>query len=181
MKSERSNERGFTYIDVLIAVAILLVGVMALVSAITYAIVGTTRNQSQLLAKQYATSTIESVFSARDVTLLQWDTIGNVGSAEVPAGIFPPGAQIIYDSAGIDGIVGTADDQAGDDGTIGTTDDPPPVDGFLRTITITDVPDPDRPGAPITMRQIAVTIDFFSGSQRLRESFSTYVANFSRQ
>src|SRR5262245_16619741 len=177
IKRPAKNENGFSYPDVLIAVAILLIGVIALVSAITYAVVGTTRNQAQLIAKQYASSSIESIFTARDVANLQWDSIGNIGSAEVPAGIFPVGAQDIYDGPGFDGIAGTPDDQAGPDGALGTADDAPLIQGFQRQITITAVPDPDRP-ASNSMRQITITIDYFIGTRRVQESFSTYIANY---
>ncbi|HEU4388807.1 MAG TPA: hypothetical protein VFV34_13480 [Blastocatellia bacterium] len=184
MNRKSPSENGFSYIDVLIAVSILLIGVMALVSAITYAVVGTTRNQQQLVAKQYASTTIEAIFTARDLaakfgdTNLTWNVIGNTGSASVPAGLFPSGRQKIYDGAGADGIVGTPDDQAGLDGTLNTADDAPLVDGFERTITITDVPDPERPAAAITMRQIDVTIHYFVGGRERQEVFSTYIASF---
>jgi Tfp pilus assembly protein PilV len=179
MKKQSPNQTGFSYVDVLIAVAILLVGVMALVSAITYAVVGTTRNQLQLVAKQHASSTIESIFAARDVTRLQYDSIGNIGSVDIPGGIFPVGPQNIYDGAGQDGIVGTPDDQAGADGTLNTPDDAPLVPDFQREITIANVPDPDRPGSN-TMRQIDVTIDYTVGNRQTRETFSTYIANYAR-
>ena len=184
MTKQSPNQAGFSYVDVLIAVAILLVGVMALVSAITYAIVGTTLNQQQLVAKQFASSTIEGIFTARDLaakfgeTDLTWNVIGNTGSVSVPAGIFPVGRQNIYDGPGADGVVGTADDQAGPDGVLNTSDDAPLVEGFQRTITITDVPDPERPAAAITMRQVDVTIEYYVGSRRQQEQFSTYIASY---
>lgn len=180
MKRSVDTESGFSYIDVLIAVAILLIGVMALLSAITYAVVGTSRNQAQLVAKQYAASTIESIFAARDLTTLTFDRIGNVGSPTVPGGVFPSGPQNIYEGTGRDGIVGTADDQAGPDGSLNTPDDAPQVPGFQRTITITDVPDPRFPTAPITMRQIDVTISYSIGNRQTQETFVTYIANYNR-
>ena len=90
MYQER-NEAGFSYVDVMIAVTILLVGVMAMLSAITSGIVMTTTSQQQLSAKQYAQSTIESIFSARDIETLGFDAIGNVGDTSIPGGVFLSG------------------------------------------------------------------------------------------
>lgn len=48
----------------------------------------------------------------------------------------------------------------------------------LREIRITNVPDPVQPTAPISLRQIDVTIFYSVGSARLRETVTTYVANY---
>src|ERR1041384_6840955 len=116
------GEAGFSYIDVMVAVTILLVGIMAMLSAITGGIVMTTTSQQHLAAKQYAQSTIEAIFSARDLDELTFSAIGNVGDTTIPGGVFLSGDQVIYPSPGRDGIVGTADDAAGPDGTTGTSD-----------------------------------------------------------
>lgn len=173
-----ANENGFSYLDVLIATTILLVGVLALVGAMTSAIVMTTDSEQQLIAKQHAGSTLEAIFSARDINRLGFDSIGNVGDAAIPAGAFLAGRQDIWPSAGLDGIVGTADDRLGADGTAGTGDEGIPDGGFQRQIAIQDIVDPDRPTAPITLRQITVTVFYSVGSIRREEVYSSYVANF---
>ncbi len=175
---ETRNEAGFSYVDVMIAVTILLVGVIAMLSAITSGIVMTTTGQQQLAAKQYAQSTIESIFSARDLDSFGFDAIGNVGDANIPGGVFLTGDRKFYSTAGPDGVVGTADDEAGTDGTVGTSDDSPAVDGFTRQITITDIPDPDRPSAAISLRQIDVTISYKLAKSVYRETMTSYVANY---
>lgn len=176
--NDNSGESGFSYIDVMIAVTILLVGVMAMLSAITSGIVMTTTSQQQLNAKQFAQSTIESIFSARDLDALGFDAIGNVGNTSIPGGVFLTGDRKFYSTAGPDGVVGTADDAAGPDGTLGTSDDTPPVDAFTRQITITNVPDPDRPTAVISLRQIDVTISYKLGKSQYLETMTSYVANY---
>lgn len=176
--NENSSESGFSYIDVMIAVTILLVGVMAMLSAITSGIVMTTTSQQQLNAKQYAQSTIESIFSARDLDALGFDAIGNVGDTSIPGGVFLTGDRKFYSTAGPDGVVGTADDAAGADGTVGTSDDIPAVDAFTRQITITNVPDPDRPTVVISLRQIDVTISYKLGKSQYLETMTSYVANY---
>src|SRR5262245_11169209 len=180
LMSDNCGEKGFSYVDVMIAVTILLVGIMAMLSAMTSGIVMTTTSQQQLAAKQYAQSTIEAIFSTRDVRpdILGWDAIGNVGNPSTPGGVFLSGQRAFYPTAGPDGIIGTADDGAGPDGVLGTSDDIEPVAGFLRQITITNIPDPDRPGAPISLRQIDVTISFGIGAGQYREIMTSYVANY---
>jgi hypothetical protein len=162
----------------MIAITILLVGVMALVSAITSGLTMTTTSQQSLTAKQIASSTVEAIFTARDVETLGWNSIGNVGDAAIPEAAFVAGKQKISPAPGKDGIVGTADDLNGPDGDAGTEDDSEPVPGFLREITVTDIPDPDRPDSPITLRQIAVTIHYTVGTFAREETFTTYVANY---
>lgn len=173
-----AGEAGFSYVDMMVAVTILLVGIMAMLSAITGGIVMTTTSQQHLAAKQYTQSTIEAIFSARDLDELTFEAIGNVGDTTIPGGVFLTGDQPIYSSPGRDGIVGTADDAAGPDGTPGTSDDGVPSDSFTRQIEITSVPDPDRPGAAISLRQIKVTVSYLIGSARLRETMTTFAANY---
>ena len=108
-----NNEQGFTYVDVLIGVLILLIGVMALAAAVTAAVTRTREGEQQLIARQFAASTLESIFSARDMSALGWDAIGNVGTNPVGGvnrGVFLTGQQQVRPNAGADGIVGTADD-----------------------------------------------------------------------
>lgn len=176
--NQQTGQAGFSYVDVMIAVTILLVGVMAMLSAITSGIVMTTTSQQALAAKHYAQSTVEAIFSARDLEALGFDAVGNVGDATIPGGVFLTGDRQFYVTAGPDGIIGTADDAAGPDGIVGTADDSPPVDGFSRQITITNVPDPDRPGAAISLRQIEVLISYRMGNGQYRETMTTYVANY---
>jgi len=174
----QNAESGFSYVDVMIAVTILLVGCIAMLSAITSGVVMTTTSQQTMAAKQYALSTIEAIFSARDLDNLQWSAIGNVGDTAIPGGVFVTGDQLLYVEPGKDGVVGTADDKAGSNGTLGDGDDQTPVSGFQRAIRITDIPDPDRPGATVSLRQIDVTITYYIGRLPERETVTTFIANY---
>ena len=84
---EHKKEAGFSYVDVLCGIIILMIGILALVGAITAALVRSTELDQQLQAKQIATSTLESVISARDINrpggIPGWDSIQNA-----PAGLF---------------------------------------------------------------------------------------------
>jgi Tfp pilus assembly protein PilV len=146
-----TNQSGFSYVDVMVAITILLVGVLGLVAAITRGIAMTTVSQEMLGAKQLAAATMESIFTARELDSIDlgWNSIGNVGSSTVPNGIFPVDAQPIYPSAGLD-----------------------------RKITVTDIPDATRPTAPISLRKLEVTINYWTSGRQRAETFTSFIANY---
>lgn len=178
---KRSSESGFSYIDVMIALVILLVGILALLAAISGSVLQTRGQEQQLLAKQYATSAMESIMSVKetDAARLGWDAIGNVGSNPddngVNQGIFLVGAQPVYPDPGADEVIGTADDT-------GT-----PIQGLQRQITITDVCDPDRPSpgcsppgtSKIRIRMVAVTVTYNVGAIQRQEVLRTVLTDYS--
>ena len=179
MKNKR--EAGFTYIDVMCAIVILLVGILALLSAITGAIFQSKGQETQLNAKQIATSTMESIMSVKetDTDRLGWKSVGNVGTNPingVPQGIFVTGFQPVRADAGPDEIIGTADDT----GAI--------IAGFQRRIVITDQCDPDRPSpAPVCatpgqydvrVRSVVVTITYYVGGVQRQEQLTTLLTDY---
>src|SRR3954468_11234993 len=111
---KNGSEAGFSYIDVMIALVILLVGVLALLSGISGSILQARSHEQQLLAKQVATSTMESIMSVKETDPLRmgWDAVGNVGSNPdengVPQGIFLTGWQPVEMDPGLDEVIGTA-------------------------------------------------------------------------
>ena len=173
-------EAGFSYIDVMIAIVILMVGVLALLSGITGSVLQTRGQEQQLLAKQIATSTMESIMSVKetDQTRLGWDAIGNVGSnlvGGVPKGIFVVGFQPVRPNAGVDEVFGTADDS-------GT-----PTIGLQRNIVITYVCDPDRPSpvicsppgtSKVRIRSVVVTIRYNVGGLQRDEVLTTVLTDY---
>ena len=184
MNEINRRENGFSYIDVMIAITILMIGVLGLVGAITNGINMTTRSATSLGAKQVSSSTMESIFTARDIPdRMGWAKIGNVGDAAIPGAAFLAGPQNIYPTAGLDGILGTADDSWGADGVSGTADDAAantPVVGMKREILVRAVIDPDRPTSPISMRQIDVIIYYYdqANSVTRREVFTSFIASY---
>jgi Tfp pilus assembly protein PilV len=181
-----NSSAGFSYIDVMVAMVIMMVGILALVSAISASMLISRGQEQQLNAKQYAVSTMESIMSAKetasdgaDVTPLGWNAIGNVGSnidpaTGLPRGVFVTGVTDVRANAGPDEILGTADD----DGAL--------VDGLSRQIVITDLCDPDRPssacpapgGFPVRNRMVTVTINYFAGSLRRQEVIRTILTDY---
>jgi Tfp pilus assembly protein PilV len=178
MKSN-NTEAGFSYIDVMIAVVILMVGILALLSGMSGAVLQAKGRDQQMLAKQTAASTMESIMSVKetDPARLGWTAVGNVGSNPVngvPQGIFVVGFQPVEADAGPDEVLGTADDT----GAVAT--------GLLREIVITDQCDPDRPSyncptpglSAVRIRTVQVTVRYFIGSLARDERISTVLTDY---
>lgn len=176
--SHRSRSgRGFTLLEVMIAILVLTVGVLGLASTMTECIAYMQASQDDFIAQQKAEQGLESVFFARDSKLYQWDQIKNVSNG----GIFLDGPQPLL-HAGPNGIVGTAQDDAtnpdvilepGPDGVLGTPDDVRlPLTNFTRQIILTDIP--GEPG----LRQIQVIVQYQSARFQRQYTLTSYVSRY---
>jgi Tfp pilus assembly protein PilV len=176
---KNKSEAGFSYIDVMIAVVILLVGILALVSAITGAIFQTRGQEQQLTAKQIATSTMESIMSIKetDAARLGWNKLGNICVAApcpVPGGIFQNGVNPVKTEAGADEVMGTADDTGIE------------MTGFTREIIIRDECDPDRPSYNCTppgnmevrIRSVEIIVNYYVGAIQRQERLTTVLTSY---
>jgi type II secretory pathway pseudopilin PulG len=184
------SESGFSYIDVMIALVILLVGVLGLLSGITASIVQTRSQAQQLLAKQITTSTMESIMSVKESVretvpnFIGWGAVGNVGTNPHPItglnqGIFLTGFQPVTTDPGPDEVVGTADDT-------GT-----PIPGMMRQIVITDLCDPERPSPaplcnpagifPVRFRSVQITVRYQGGVVMRQEVLNTVLTDYTVQ
>src|SRR5437016_5483203 len=87
------KQRGFSYPEVMMSMAILATGTIALGAALTAGLVVTRVSEQQLRAKQMCSSTIESIMTARDIAManqnLNYTQIQNIASG----GIFMDGSQ----------------------------------------------------------------------------------------
>lgn len=184
MKAE--TEAGFTYIDVMIAIVILLVGILALLSAITGAVLQSRGQEEQLIAKQIAASAMESIMAVKETTndpetpaddRLGWNAVGNVGTNPVGGvnmGIFTTGFQPVRLNAGPDEVIGTPDDN----GTV--------VAGFQRRIVIRDECDANRPSAncnpagtyAVKVRSVEITVTYFVGTIQRQEQIVTVLTDY---
>jgi type II secretory pathway pseudopilin PulG len=186
-KTEIRVERqqyGFTYIEVMIAVVVLMVGLVGVLSIFACGIGVMQFAQEDLIAKQKAREALESIYGARNTAQITYNMIQNVSSG----GIFLDGLQPLL-LAGNDGIIGTADDGAietlrlpGPDGIYGTADDVNvPLANFQRQIQITPVP---LAGGGINpdLRQISVTVQYsagkFMGGNVRTYTVSSYISRF---
>jgi type II secretory pathway pseudopilin PulG len=189
---KHNSESGFSYIDVMIALVILLVGVLGLLSGITASIVQTRSQEQQLLAKQITTSTMESIMSVKEsvretvANFIGWGAVGNVGTNPNPIngvnqGIFLTGFRPVTTNPGPDEIVGTADDTGA------------PVQGMQRQIVITDLCDPDRPSPaplcdpgpagqfPVRFRSVQITVRYQAGAIMQQEVLNTVLTDYTVQ
>jgi hypothetical protein len=176
MVIRKKSEDGFSFIDVMIAMTILLVGLLSLTGALAAALVRVRESESQFRAKMFALSVIEAAFTARDIPVTS--TAGTAGGSAffqnqiknvADGGIFVDGRNPVFELPGPDGIYGTDDD------------DGEQIGGIEREIVITDIPDPTRPSDPISLKQIRVTIYYQVGSAQRTERATTEIADVQRQ
>ncbi len=159
-----NGQRGFTLIEVIISIVILTVGLVGLLSVFGVALAATQVSQQDMIAKQLANETVESIATARDSGQIPWASVQNVSSG----GIFVNAPLQAINQPGPDGILGTADDapaevltKPGPTGII-TGASPPdvvvPLTDYKRTIAITPA---TIGGVPVAnLRTINVTIQY---------------------
>jgi type II secretory pathway pseudopilin PulG len=191
----RAAEAGFSLIETMIAMIVLVVGVLGLAAMLGNGLAYMTASQYDYIAQQKAAEAVEAVFEARDIGQATWSTICNVGSTVCSGGVFLVG-NLPMCGAGADGIIGTADDFNGTscagcplscpDAILvpnGTGNFNPPVSlplsTFQRSIVIATVN--DAGGNPIAnLRQITVTITYSAGHLTGRKyTLNAYISNFS--
>ncbi len=172
----QSKESGFTLIETMIAIAIMSIGLLALLAAFGTAVQATQNSQENLIARQKALQTMESIYTARNTQQISFGQIANTTSG----GIFTTGSTQML-CAGPDGLVNTTDDVAcpasgacaagpecivlpGPDGILGTSDDVGmSLANFTRQIQISNVLESDGVTIDPTLKQITVTVSYTSG------------------
>jgi prepilin-type N-terminal cleavage/methylation domain-containing protein len=173
------GQAGFSLIEVLIAGAIITVGLLAVLGMFGSALAATQSSQYDEIAHARATQALESVYTARQTAQLGWDSINNTGTiTNGTAGIFTTGLVTLTDP-GPDGLDGTSDDVSaapivlpGPDGKLGTSDDQTiSLSNFKRQIQISLATDPTTGALIPTLKQVIVTIQYPGTNGNLR----TYV------
>jgi prepilin-type N-terminal cleavage/methylation domain-containing protein len=147
------DERGFSLIEVIAAIAILTAGLLPLVGLFAAAVQQMGASTPMMIAREKAREAIESVHAARD-TGAPWATIRN----EADGGVFSDDAMAIK-NPGMDGLVNTDDDGA----------DQWPDSLFTREIDITDLNIDGTATLDQNLRQIPVTIRY-----RVNQAWRTY-------
>jgi prepilin-type N-terminal cleavage/methylation domain-containing protein len=175
-KQPGKSQRGFTLIEVMIAIVIMTVGILALMATFGTAIAATESAQLDLIARHKALDAMESIYTARNSQQVPFASLQN----QANGGIFLGGPQPLI-CAGNDGLVGTGDDVPctvqtngggavcpngveclilpGADGVLGTADDiTQSLGNFTRTIAFNTVNLPAAQGGGPNTNLIAVTI-----------------------
>jgi prepilin-type N-terminal cleavage/methylation domain-containing protein len=187
----RARQRGFSMVEVLVSIVVLTIGLVSMLAMFSVALAATNSANEDMVAKQIAQSTLESIFTARNTSQITFAQIQNVSNG----GIFLDGNQVIMDP-GPDGLNGTADDTvtnascpgpstclqfSGQDGVLGTADDTwLPLNNFQRQILITNAFLPNG-AIDNTLRSITVTITYtttqFKATQK-SYAVGAYVSSF---
>jgi prepilin-type N-terminal cleavage/methylation domain-containing protein len=169
LQRTRRSDQGFSLIEVMISIALLTIGLLSLLGIFGVAMAATQTSQENNTAKLLADEAMEGILTARETANISWAQINNTGSG----GIFLPGFQPI-DCAGIDGIIGTADDAAcgprtlelpGPNGIFANNcpavgpDTCLPLTNFQRQILISPVIVGGGPPST-TLRQVTITIQY---------------------
>ena len=186
-------EGGFSLLEVMISMVVLTVGLVSLLGVFGLAMAATQTSQQDMIAKQLANESLESLVTARNTSQLGWDDIQNVGantctSGAGSCGIFLVGMKPIYNS-GADGIFGTSDDataglqtlqQPGPDGIYGTADDVKiPLTGYQRKILISPVYDSNN-NLEVSLRGVNVTVQYATTQARLPKTYvlSSFISQY---
>ncbi len=175
----KENQSGFSYLEVIFAIMIMTIGVGAMISAISLAMIREFESDNRNIARQVSSSALESIFAARDLRnenpLNNWNAINN---NSVTGGIFLTGWRPVRLDAGKDGINGTADDACatGQNCTVGGyTNTSEEIQGFERQIIITDLPETGIP--LIRKKKIEISVRFVAGQLKRTEKITTLITN----
>jgi prepilin-type N-terminal cleavage/methylation domain-containing protein len=174
------GDKGFSLIEVMIAIVVLGVGLLALMALFGRALATVQFSEEDQIAKQKARETLEAIYTARNDTSITFDQILNISSG----GIFKDGFNPLY-LAGPNGIPGTSSDTSildrvilpGKDGIMQTApgaatpagdDVLVPLSNFKREVLIGSVVGDDGSVNPY-MRKATVTIRITSPGRGVRE------------
>ena len=184
-KSQACGQDGFTLVETLIAIVVTSVGIIGLLAVFATAVATTQNAQENLIARQKALETMESIYTARNTQQITFSQIANISSG----GIFTDGATALL-SAGPDGLVNTADDVdfaasgacpagpecitlPGPDGILGTADDTGmSLANFTRQIQIATVLEADGVTVDPNLKQITVTVSYSTGGSTVPRSYT---------
>lgn len=168
------TQRGFSLLEAVFSTAILTVGLVSMLAVFAVALGSTQSVQQDTIARQKATETLESIFTARQTAQTSFDKIQNE-SATGP-GIFVAGLQDLKDP-GPDGLDGTDDDVAaapitvpGITGTeVGSNASTKQISlaNFKRQIQIANVNNADGT-VNANLRQITITIQYPGPNGKMR-------------
>lgn len=177
---KKVNQEGFTYIEVMCAMVILLIGILAQLSALSLSILRQSEAERQNTARQIASSTLESIFAARDLGktagISSWEMINTNDVNE--NGLFVAGWNPVRQSAGKDGIQGTKDDACPADSdcqSAGYANKSAVISGFYRQIIISDIQETDSP--VVKKRRLEVKMRYFVGQSEREQSVATVIAD----
>ena len=176
------DDRGFSLIEVLVAMLVLVVGLLSLVGVAAVGIQRAGSSSPMLIAREKAREAIESVHTARDTGELTWSKINNVPDG----GVFLTGPQSVK-VAGPDGLVNTADDGVietirtpGPDGILNNGDDViTTLSNYTREIQISPLNYDGTGTVNPSLRQIKVIVKYKTEGIWQNYTITTYISSYS--
>jgi prepilin-type N-terminal cleavage/methylation domain-containing protein len=165
--STGAGERGFTLLELLIAMAVLVTGLMSMAYGIGLGIEVMQMSTMDTIAREKAREAMEDVFTARDTSTISFSQICNIPTSGSNSNncLFVNGFTPMYtaDSSGLVNTTAAATQGTiesymtpGPDGILGTPDDVAyNLTGFQRSIQVTSVSSSD---GYTVLAQVTVTI-----------------------
>ena len=179
----RKDAAGFSLIETVIALVIMTVGIFAALQAISFSLFSIQESEKKTVAKQHVRSTLETIFSIRDLQLFDPDGTGGTYNWDNLAvddgsndGIFRSGWNPIREDPGADGIMGTADDacNAGSSCTVGGyTNSSNELKDYQRKIEIVDI----SQNGNVRKKYITVSVRYMVNRSQRVISESSILAN----
>jgi prepilin-type N-terminal cleavage/methylation domain-containing protein len=158
------DERGFSLVEVLVAMLILTAGLLPLAGLFAAGVQQMGASTPMMIAREKAREAIESVHAARDTGNFTWDTIRN----EADGGVFLDAATAIR-TPGPDGLVNTDDDGAAQwPDTLYTRE----IDISTLNIDGTTTPDPN-------LREVRVIVRYRVNQAWRTYTLVTYISSYS--
>jgi prepilin-type N-terminal cleavage/methylation domain-containing protein len=171
---------GFTLLETMIALVVLVVGVLALAEMLGNALAYMQGSQENFIAEQKAEEAAEAIFTAKYSNNATFAQISNNSLAN-PTGLFLSGPVPLL-QPGPDGLVGSVNDtgqppayilEPGPDQILGTADDIQlPLSTFTRTIAITNI------AGEANLRQVQITVNYKAGMFNRSYTMYTYVSAY---
>lgn len=178
-RNTNRNADGFTLLETMMAIAVLLVGVMSLAGMLATFSTYMKNAQNDFIAQQKTEEAMEAIFTGKYTNSITFAEIANTSSTA--PGIFLSTPQPVL-QPGADGLVGTAADSTappahfylpGPDGLMGTADDVTvALIGFTRSITINNV------AGDSNLRSITVTVSYSVGHLSRSYTMNSYISAF---
>jgi len=180
-KRKHGPGAGFTLLETMIALIVLMVGVLGLAGLLANSLSYMQGSEYDFIAQQKAEEAAEAIYTAKYTNNATFAQLSN-NTAGNPAGLFLVGPQPLL-VPGADGLVGTVADAGGNpdyivypgpDGKLGTADDVyQSLGAFTRTITIAPVA-----GYTNTLNQVTIEVDYSTGRFNRKYVLTTYVSAF---
>ncbi len=180
---KQTKDGGFSLVETVIALIILMVGILMTISALSFSLFYVQESEKNTVAREYARSAMETIFSIRDLQLFDeegnnfnydWNTL--VVKKSGNAGVFLDDWTPIRESPGADGIYGTGDDACSGTGSCvvgSTTNNSTVVQGYERKIEISDI----VKNGVVRERYFVIKVRYMVGRSRREVVESTIIAN----